>query len=105
MTELKCPYCNKPLVDRGYYDYMCPDECDGAGNIVGNESMWQELITTRKALDYCVQMFRNLESVLDEKADARDFDDPDLYAWAVRIKPIWQELREITGVDYRQDKQ
>ena len=60
-----------------------------------------ELIRTRKALDYCIERFKSLENVLDEKAEASDIpDNPDLYAWAVRIKPIWGELKEITGIDY-----
>lgn len=60
-----------------------------------------ELGRTKKALDYCIERFKSLENVLDEKAEASDIpDNPDLYAWAARIKPIWLELKEITGIDY-----
>lgn len=79
MTELKCPYCNKPLVDRGYYDYMCPDECDGAGNIVGNESMWNTLIATKKKLDICMKALNKIANT-DIKVIERE---PSYYARAM----------------------
>lgn len=51
MTELKCPFCRKQLVDRGYYDFMCPDECEGARRLNGGPELWEMFIRTRKALD------------------------------------------------------
>ena len=67
-----------------------------------NIALSGELERTCKALNYCIEMFKSLENVLDEKAKASDIlDNPDLYAWAVRIKPIWGELKEITGTDYK----
>lgn len=65
-----------------------------------NKDLFAENQKLKSALDWCIKKFKSLEQVLDEKASARDKDDPDLYAWAVRIKPIWLELKEITGIDY-----
>lgn len=65
-----------------------------------NKDLFAENQKLKSALDWCIKKFKSLEQVLDEKASARDMDDPDLYAWAVQIKPIWLELKEITGIDY-----
>lgn len=84
MSELKCPYCNKPLVDRGYYDYMCPDECYGAGNIVGNESMWAALISAKKKLDIAVDALIGIEDGVDN-----------LYIAQVTARDALEEIEQI----------
>lgn len=67
-----------------------------------NKDLFAENQKLKSALDWCIKTFKSLEQVLDEKASASDIpDNPDLYAWAVRIKPIWGELKEITGIDYK----
>ena len=55
MSNMKCPYCNKPLQPtlRQSDEYWCENyDCPGT-NIewVGSQKLWQELIRTRKALD------------------------------------------------------
>ena len=100
-SKLKCPICGGEMIGNMgspicHYNQDCP---------IHDRSIPLEvydlLDRTRKALDYCIKMFKSLENVLDEKVEASDIpDNPDLYAWAVRIKPIWGELKEITGIDY-----
>lgn len=53
MSELKCPFCQQEL------DYLAEDIYGGMycpnckkHDLFGNEKMWQELIRTRKALEY-----------------------------------------------------
>lgn len=59
MTDkLLCPFCNKPLQPtlRQSDEYWCENyDCSGT-NIewVGSQKLWQELISTRKALDVAV---------------------------------------------------
>lgn len=76
------------------------DELDAAVR-ESNKKLFAENKKLNAALNHCVKTFKSLEQVLDEKASASDIpDNPDLYAWAVRIKPIWSELKEITDIDY-----
>lgn len=126
-NDMKCPFCQQDLCKFGKIEKDHTRTIQGAYcphcKIKDSDiKLWQELIRTetenkdlsdkigkletelektRKALDYCIERFKSLENVLDEKAEASDIpDNPDLYAWAVRIKPIWGELKEITGIDY-----
>ena len=62
MSELKCPFCNKPLQPtlRQSDEYWCENyDCPGT-NIewVGSQKLWQELIRTRKALDVAVDLLK-----------------------------------------------
>lgn len=101
MTDMKCPFCQQEL------DYLAEDiyggmYCPNCKNhdLFGNKKMWQELIRTRKALDVAVKALEDLDKVLQEKAEysAQEGipDNPDLYAWAVRIKPALLEIKQIT---------
>ena len=110
-SKLKCPVGRKPLEQVGTSrQYQCGTwGCDASFDMIGTEALWTALIQAKqdleiatKALGYCIKMFKSLENVLDEKVEASDMpDNPDLYAWVVRIKPIWSELKEITGTDYK----
>jgi hypothetical protein len=55
MSELKCPFCNKPLQPtlRQSDEYWCENYDCPRTNIewVGSQKLWQELIRTRKALE------------------------------------------------------
>lgn len=55
MTDMKCPFCNKPLQPtlRQSDEYWCENYDCPRTNIewVGSQKLWQELIRTRKALD------------------------------------------------------
>ena len=61
MSELKCPFCNEPLVEalvliNDLEIYKCPKCVKSAC-----KSVWQELITTRKALDVAVDALDNIK--------------------------------------------
>lgn len=103
-SKLKCPVCQNNLHKINVVVSTCTnDKCKLWGASIPNLVLEAEgLQIARKALDYCIERFKSLENVLDQKAEASDIpDNPDLYAWAVRIKPIWSELKEITGTDYK----
>lgn len=55
MSDMKCPFCNKPLQPtlRQSDEYWCENYDCPRTNIewVGSQKLWQELIRTRKALD------------------------------------------------------
>ena len=75
MTDkLLCPFCNKPLQPtlRQSDEYWCENyDCLGT-NIewVGSQKLWQELITTRKALDESEHCCTEWEKqALDYKAE------------------------------------
>lgn len=111
MSEAKCPLCGGDLIQSEEFPcfYSCQstnwksdtDKLCELDDCAASVPVWETLRRTRKALNHCIKIFHQLEDVLDEKASLRDFDDPDLYAWAVQIKPIWLELKEITGTDYK----
>ena len=51
MTELKCPFCGQELVYLAD-DFYCPNcYSNKHKHYAGSPELWQELITTRKALD------------------------------------------------------
>ena len=58
MSDMKCPFCQQPIMcmDTQYVDkdstWYCP-RCIAEKSLYafGNKTLWQELITTRKALD------------------------------------------------------
>lgn len=58
MTELKCPYCNKPLQPtlRRPDEYWCENYDCPQTNIawVGTSALWQALIDTKKELDISI---------------------------------------------------
>lgn len=69
MSDMKCPFCNKPLQPtlRQSDEYWCENyDCPGT-NIewVGSQKIWQELIRTRKALDRAKLILKNLLPNLD----------------------------------------
>lgn len=57
--KLRCPFCNEGLLFWGATGpwRKCP-KCDN--NLIGNDELWQELITTRKALDVAVDALNTI---------------------------------------------
>lgn len=56
MNELKCPFCQQELVQDNVKLWSCGNpECRESEHYFGTEKMWQELITTRKALDVAIR--------------------------------------------------
>ena len=53
MTDMKCPFCNQELDRDLKGECGCINEkCQKSVFMFGSEELWQELIRTRKALDY-----------------------------------------------------
>lgn len=72
MNDMKCPFCNKPLQPtlRQSDEYRCENYDCPRTNIewVGSPKLWQELIRTRKQLDWAVHFLKEIRlSFLREK--------------------------------------
>ena len=63
--ELVCPFCQRELQeDVGYDgDYSCPN-CKEP--YFGSPELWQELIRTRKALDYAIDVIQTVAKMSDK---------------------------------------
>lgn len=68
MSNLKCPFCNKPLqpTHRSENEYWCENyDCTETSWKFGSISLWQELIRTRKALDVAVDALNAGKTLAD----------------------------------------
>lgn len=67
MSDMKCPFCQRELdylAEDIYGSRVCPN-CRCLGWVLhGNDSMWEELITTRKALDKAKNGLRELKDII-----------------------------------------
>ena len=66
--KLLCPFCQQELsymdtIDGGFEIFSC--DCKKSIWFFGNDKLWQELITTRKALDLAIQFLESLRSSED----------------------------------------
>ena len=95
MSELKCPFCQQELdylSEDIYGSRFCPN-CDCLGWVLhGNDSMWQELTTTRKALDLALGVLKGLKP---EKAKGGGYWT---YRTADVIKVINKALKQINEI-------
>ena len=66
MSNLKCPFCNKPVHPtlRQSDEYWCENYDCPRTNIewVGSQKLWQELIRTRKALELAITGLKNCKT-------------------------------------------
>lgn len=101
MSDIKCPICNKPMKQATYdYDkkdnddtlYMSIMPCDCLCNFAASKAVWQELITTRKALDVAVGVLKGLKP---EKAKGGGYWT---YRTADVIKVINKALKDIEQI-------
>lgn len=71
MIEMKCPFCQQELKITGEYSTRYCPRCIAERDwyAFGNETLWQELIHTRKALDIAVDALEEYEN-----ADSYDCD-------------------------------
>lgn len=62
MSELKCPFCGEKLGRKNINDRMCSNEkcVSWKGNFYGSEYLWQELIRTRKALEWARHFLKEI---------------------------------------------
>jgi hypothetical protein len=100
MSELKCPFCNKPLQPtlRQSDEYWCENyDCSGT-NIewVGSKKLWQELIRTKKQL---VTKCNQLEIAVDALKYIRRTNPISFH-----FEAIEKALREITALEQKDIK-
>ena len=78
MSDMKCPFCNKPLQPtlRLSDEYWCENYDCPRTNIkwTGSQKLWQELTRTRKALDIAINVLNRVKDVkyeeyIDEKLE------------------------------------
>lgn len=61
MSELKCPFCNSELDMDMCGECGCPNEqCQKSVFMSGSEELWQELIRTRKALEWARHFLKEI---------------------------------------------
>ena len=76
MSDMKCPFCNKPLQPTLCQsdEYWCENyDCSRTSiEWVGSQKLWQELIRTRKALDVAKYAIKNIK---DDMKKVKDGDD------------------------------
>lgn len=60
MSDMKCPFCNTPLVHENMSDYWCVHcNTQEQKGLYGSDKLWQELIRTRKALEIAVDALKD----------------------------------------------
>ena len=67
MSDMKCPFCGAKLQEFGGGDFPMMHYCDNINcnlyHIMGQYTLWQELIRTRKALNYAIGVLDNLTEI------------------------------------------
>ena len=67
MSDMKCPFCNSELDMDMCGECGCPNEqCQKSVFMFGSEELWQELIRTRKALDYAIDVIQKVAKMSDK---------------------------------------
>ena len=62
MSNMKCPFCGQELHTENYYVRCHNPHCNKTEDMEGTEELWQELITTRKALDIAIGALKMIGS-------------------------------------------
>lgn len=109
MSELKCPFCNKPLQPtlRHSNEYWCENYDCPRTNIewVGSQKLWQELIRTRKTLEQSEICCTEWEKqALDYKAENIALSS-ELERTRKALDVAVDALKQITNNDYDADWQ
>ena len=91
MSELKCPFCQQELQET--YDgkqFWCSNYKDPTHpiNMLGTKELWQELITTRKALDVAMNALKRI-------AEPQAWSP--IYAESLIAKDALEQINEIKG--------
>ena len=73
MSDMKCPFCQQELNQDNPQSIECKnDNCKESFFMYGSKELWQELITTRKALDVAVDALK----VLDDDYFPQEINNP-----------------------------
>lgn len=95
MSGMKCPFCQQELVEIQFgeqrYWTCINDRCDKSVGLGGNKKLWQELITTRKALDVALDELEDCEEWFGGSKLEKHF-------MLERIYKAYDEINEIKGV-------
>ena len=61
-NDMKCPFCGKQMYHPvGKATWSCQNwDCLKSEGMIGNHVLWQELIRTRKALDYAIERLEQM---------------------------------------------
>lgn len=79
MSDMKCPFCGAKLQEFGGGDFLLLHYCDNINcnlyHIMGQYTLWQELIRTRKALDVAKEALNDIQFTDDgnQVVDIRSF--------------------------------
>lgn len=65
MSDMKCPICGQELKNINFI-WFCENESCRAYDWTMEESAWQELIRTRKALDYAIDVIQKVAKMSDK---------------------------------------
>lgn len=67
MSYMKCPFCNQELDRDLKGECGCINEqCQKSVFMFGSPELWQELIRTRKALDYAIDVIQTVAKMSDK---------------------------------------
>lgn len=87
MSDMKCPFCGKEIIKLNEVMYGCV--CDDTLDKYGTKELWQELITTRKALDLAVCALNRIN------CEMRKETMPDFAVFVDALKAL-EQIKEIT---------
>ena len=90
--KLRCPFCNEGMLFWGATGpwRKCP-KCDN--NLIGNDELWQELITTRKALNIAVDALKNATEYLGNQEPLVDVMATNLH---IDLSKALEQIKELT---------
>ena len=83
MSDMKCTKCNSDLEQIGDFFVCTNPHC----TLCGDKNIWQELITTRKALDLAITELKN---VVED-------DDFDIYMRQLSAQTTLEQINETKG--------
>ena len=99
-TKLKCPFCQQGIQKVGLggcWFWGCPTCC-----CLGNEKLWQELITKRKALDVAVDALKDMNEIIKNYEYGNGLyyalDGHDTMLVAEDVEKALEQINEIKGV-------
>ena len=89
MSDMKCPFCQQELVQDNVKLWSCGNpECRESEHYFGTEKMWQELITTRKALDVAMDALKTIKGKHDPRCAVYHIDEKTAYDALEQINEI-----------------
>ena len=94
MSDMKCPFCQQELTEfAGTVDCVNID-CIKTRGWYGNKKLWQELITTRKALDIAIGALKNAAEYLGNQEPLVDVMATNLH---IDLSKALDQINEIKG--------